>query len=67
MREAEREEGMRVTERTKEIRWTKDMNNRIRFSLLRYIFSLNERVLFSHALCVCEAVTAKRQKFRSFA
>ena len=44
MRVAEREEeGMRVTERTSEIRWTKEMNNnRIRFSLLRFIFSLSE-------------------------
>jgi len=43
MRVAEREEGMRETERTREIRWTKEMNNRIQFSLLRFIFSLDER------------------------
>lgn len=43
MRVAEREEGMRETERTREIRWTKEMNYRIRFSLLRFIFSLDER------------------------
>jgi hypothetical protein len=47
MRVAEREEGMRETGRTREIRWTKEINNRIRFSLLRFIFSLDERVLFS--------------------
>lgn len=46
MRVAEREEGMRETERTREIRWTKEMNDRIRFSLLRFIFSLNERESF---------------------
>jgi hypothetical protein len=55
MRVAEREEGMRETERTREIRWTKEMNNRIRFSLLRFIFSLDERFV----------KTAKWQKFRS--
>ena len=55
MRVAEREEeGMRETERTSEIRWTKEMNNnRIRFfSFAFYLLSQRERerVLFSH-LC----------------
>jgi hypothetical protein len=60
MREAEREEGMRVTERTREIRWTKDMNNRIRFSLLRFIFSLNEREFcFLTLFMFMEPATAK--------
>ena len=59
MRVAEREEeGMRVTERTSEIRWTKEMNdNRIRFfSFAFYLLSrarTRESFVFSLVLFVC--------------